>query len=201
MTQLDEHSRFVWANDILCNGDLQCITLFYKQQTNQYLAPFLSMYSAQRDTNYLATFSGLSNLYYDSTGNFAREFATPYGNILDLLAIDSSGNVQEYANTQPMCSGNALNNCLYMGLTAAFIRTDGDFFDSRNTLLLDKIPQNTATLVGYLYGGLLSTVQTIFPTDGSSSPAVPTNAIYAVYINLADSEINWSNITNIYQVI
>ena len=183
---------FVWTNGISFNANLQSNDNFINQQANQYLSPSISMYSASNDRMYAATFSGLSNLYWATSG-LIYDNSTPYGNILDLVSSDALGNVQEYANLQPMCSGQPLSACLYMGLGAIFVPS-GNNFDSREILLLDQLPQNTQTLVGYIYAGLITQDQEIF-----SSPNTVTNQVYAVYITPAVSgAVNWTNISNLY---
>ena len=183
----------VWTNGILFNGDLQDNSSFINQQANQYLSPYLPMYSANQNISYVATFSGLSNLYW-STSGLIYDGTTPYGNILDLISADASGNVQEYANLQPMCSGQPLASCLYMGLDALFIPT-GNAYDARYILQLDQLPQDSPTLVGYIYAGLVSPGIEIF----SPPQSTVTNQIYAVYAAPAVSNtINWTNISNLY---
>ncbi len=190
-------NALVWTNGIYFGANLQPASMnnnFINQQANQYLSPNLSMYSVSNNQSYAATFSGLSNLYWATNGlNYNN--STLYGNILDLISYDSSGNVQEYANLQPLCSGQPLASCLYMGLAGEFI-PNGSFYDSRHILQLDQLPQNTPTLVGYVYGGLVSTQQAIFTNP--PSPSVASNQVYAVYVTPAGSSTNWQNITNLF---
>ncbi len=187
-------NAFVWTNGINFSANIQANSNFINQQANQYLSPSLPMYSANANTTYVATFSGLSNLYWGASG-LVNDTTTPYGNILDLISSDGSGNVQEYANLQPMCSGQPLPSCLYMGLAAHFIPVANNY-DSRSILQLDQLPQNSSTLVGYVYGGLISTVQNIFVTP---DPTSATNKVYAVYVTPSGSgSVNWQNVTNLY---
>lgn len=183
-------NALVWTNIISFNADILGNNNVLNQQGNQYLAPFLAMYQQSKGLSFVATFSGLSNLYWTTSG-LVYNNQTNYGNVLDLISIDAAGQAQEYVNLQPLCSGQPLSSCLYMGLMAKFIPY-GNFFDSRGMLLLDQLPQNTPTLVGYLYGGLLSSVQVIF-TGGS----YVTNNLYAVYVTPAgDGSAHWLNVTN-----
>ncbi|MDR3476741.1 MAG: hypothetical protein P4M14_01755 [Gammaproteobacteria bacterium] len=184
----------VWTNGINFNSNLQSNDNFINQQANQYLSPHLSMYSANSNTSYVASFSGLSNLYWGANG-LVFDNTTPYGNVMDLISADASGNVQEYANLQPLCSGQPLASCLYMGLSAEFIQAPSQNYDNRFILQLDQLPQTTPTLVGYIYGGLLSPSQTIFGTNQS----YVTNQVYAVYVVPTGSNtVSWKNITNLY---
>ena len=132
-------------------------------------------------------------MYWSSSG-LVNNPTTPYGNILDLIRVDAAGNTQEYANLTPMCSGQPLSNCLYMGLGALFIPVD-HYYDNRHILQLDELPQDTPTLVGYIYGGLVSTGQDIF----GASPNAVTNQVYEVYVTPSKvGAVNWQNITNLY---
>ena len=194
------NDALVWTNGITFNSAMQANDNFINQQANQYSSAHLSMYSANKGIAYVATFSGLSNLYW-STSGLIYDNSTPYGNILDLISSDASGNVQEYANIQPMCSGQPLASCLYMGLGAEFIPVP-NYFDSRSILQLDQLPQNSKTLVGYVYAGLLSTSQDIFtlppPIPGPPGPSYVTNQVYAVYVvPAAPGGVNWKNVTNL----
>lgn len=197
------NDALVWTNGITFNSAIQSNDNFINQQANQYSTSHLSMYSASSRTSYVATFSGLSNLYW-STNGLIYDNSSPYGNILDLISSDASGMVQEYANFQPMCSGLPLESCLYMGLGAEFIPVS-NYFDSRSILQLDQLPKNTKTLVGYIYAGLVSTSQDIFslpPPPNPPNPPSPsyvTNQVYAVYVvPSGPSGTSWKNITNLF---
>jgi hypothetical protein len=191
----------VWTNTINFDGNIQANGNFLNQQANQYFAPNLSMYSSSGNKSYIATFSGLSNLYWGASG-LVNDTSTPYGNILDLIAYNgATGAVQEYANTAPLCSGQPVASCLYMGLAGIFIPTDNaTYFDSRHILQLDQLPKKVKTLVGYVYAGMLSPDQDIFTsTPPPNGPSYTTNRIYAVYLVPSGSgSVTWKNITNLY---
>lgn len=196
-------NALVWTNGISFNENMQSNDNFINQQANQYVSSRLPMYSARKNVSYLATFSGLSNLYWSVNG-LTYDNTTPYGNILDLITTDGAGVVQEYANLTPMCSGQPLVTCLYQGLTAKFIPI-AHYYDSRGILQLDQLPLNSKTLVGYIYGGLLSPEQNIFALPpppnppNPPSPSYATNQIYAVYVTPSTAgELSWKNITNRY---
>lgn len=196
------NDAFVWTNGILFDETIQSNDRFINQQANQYSSANLSMYSASKNIAYVATFSGLSNLYW-ATNGLIFDNTTPYGNILDLISSDATGNVREYANFQPMCSEQPLASCLYMGLGAEFIPI-ASYFDNRSILQLDQLSPNTKTLVGYVYAGLLSTEQNIFalpppPQPNPPSPTYATNQVYAVYVTPSGpGALSWKDITNLY---
>lgn len=185
----------VWTNGITITEDLQTNDNFIiNQKANQYEAANLPMYSRSNNFSYVATFGGLSNLYW-STKGLVYDGTTPFGNILDVISRDAVGNVQEFVNLKPVCSGNPLNNCLYMGLLTKFIPMM-NYFDGRGILQLDQLHQDNATLVGYLYGGLASYQQEIF-TDPIPSPSFASNAVFAVYVIPAGTRVSeWQNVTN-----
>lgn len=200
------NDALVWTNGITFDDTLQNNDNFINQQANQYSSAHLSMHSKMNETAYVATFSGLSNLYWatgSSLAYLAYDNTTPYGNILDLISSGASGNVQEYANLKPMCSGQPLASCLYMGLSAEFIPVN-KYYDKRSILQLDQLPPNTQTLVGYIYAGLLSPDQIIFtlpppPPPNPPGPSYPTNQVYAVYVTPeAPLNVDWQNITNLH---
>lgn len=187
----------VWTNGIIFNDDLQYDSHFMSQQGNQYVNAHLAMYSAKHKLSYVATFGGLSNLYW-STSGLKYDNTTPYGNILDLISADRAGDVREYVNLKPLCSGKPLEKCLYMGLAAAFIPVE-KYYDRRGILQLDELPKHAPTLVGYIYGGLVSTSQEIFPNPPNPDDNFVTNQVYAVYIEPSVfGKLNWQNVTNQY---
>lgn len=192
----------VWTNGITFDSSLQSNDNFINQQANQYNSAHLSMHS-NNGIDYVATFSGLSNVYW-SPGGLQYDNTTPYGNILGLIRSDGAGNVQEYANFLPVCSGQPLASCLYMGIGAEFIPVDA-YFDQRSILQLDQLPANKKTLVGYVYAGLVSTQQDIFalpPPPSPPNPPSPTytsNQVYAVYVTPSEpGALTWKNISNLY---
>lgn len=182
----------VWTNGISFDQNLISNDHVITQQANQYEAPLLSMYSAQAQKTYVTTFGSLSNTYWTSGGLF-YDNTTPYGNILDMISIGSN-DAAEYANLQPVCSGQPLASCLYMGIGTAFIHA-GNFYDARKILQLDALPMDTPVLVGYLYGGLVSTGQEPFGT----SPTEASNSVYAVYVTRKNQGVaEWQTITNLF---
>ncbi len=187
-----QDTALVWTNGILFNELIQANNSFINQQANQYSDGVFSMYSSKMNASYAVSMSGLSNLYW-SPGGLIFDNTTPYGNILDLISVDANSHVHEFANLAPLCSGQPLQNCLYMGLSANFVRVD-EFYDERGILLLDTLPQNSPTLVGYLYGGLVSTVQQPF-----GGPNQVSNQVYEIYVTPSTTDtINWQNITNLF---
>lgn len=186
------NNALVWTNGISFTSDLTANNNFINQQANQYSAALLPMYSQSMGMSYVATFSGLSNLYWSASG-LVYDNTTPYGNILDLISADAQGVTQEYANLTPVCGGQPLATCLYSGLVANFVAVD-QYYDARGMLQLDQLPKNTATLVGYVYGGLVSSTQDIFGFPNQS-----TNQVYGVYVNPDGSgRVSWQNVTNQY---
>lgn len=183
----------VWTNGIIFNQHIEYDSNFMSQQANQYANANLAMYSAKTDTSYVATFAGLSNLYWSQDG-LVYDNTTPYGNILDLISADHHG-VREYVHFDPMCSDKPLIKCLYMGIGAEFIPAN-DYYDHRGVLELDELPSHHKTLVGYIYGGLVSYSQE--PFDDTDETFV-TNQVYEVYVKpSAQGKVDWQNVTNVY---
>jgi|GEM_PF-4130089 len=191
----------VWTNGIMFDGNLVANSNFINQQANQYADAHLSMHS-NSGVDYVANFSGLSNLFW-ATDGLKYDNTTPYGNLLSLIRSDSSGSVREYAHFKPVCSDQPLASCLYMGIGAAFIPA-GNFYDSRGILQLDQLP-NAKTLVGYVYAGLVSTEQDIFALPpppnppNPPSPSAASNQVYAIYVTPSQpGAMSWKDITNLY---
>jgi hypothetical protein len=63
-------------------------------------------------------------------------------------------------------------------------------------LQLDALPQNTPTLIGYMYGGMISTVPNPFNDE---TVAHVTNQVYEVYVTPNGTGANaWVNISGLY---
>ncbi|MFA6301994.1 MAG: hypothetical protein WC627_02535 [Legionella sp.] len=180
----------VWTNAIMFDSQLQSYDHVLNQQANQYSSSILPMYSQASKLSYVATFSGLSNLYWEN-GELVYNIDTNYGNILDLVRSDEHGKGQEYVNVTPIV-GASPN--IYIGLVANFLPVDNDtYYDGRGILQLDALPQTTPTLIGYFYGGLIAATQEIF-----GFPNQATNQVYAIYVTPSvPGTVNWQNVTNL----
>jgi hypothetical protein len=185
-------NALVWTNGIIFDRNLHHNDNFINQQGNQYASSHLAMYSSTLDTSYVATFGSLSNLFWTTEG-LKYDDTTPYGNIMDLISADAHRHVREYVNNQPLCSDQPLENCLYMGIGTEFIPI-ARYYDHRDILELDQLPAHEKTLVGYIYGGLISFSQEPF-TPGQQSFA--TNNVYGVYVQPhTHGKVNWEDVTN-----
>lgn len=182
-----------WTNVIginANNGGVQYDNNWMIQQANQYNNAFISMYDATRTTSYVATFAGLSDLYWDQNNNLVYTSATPYGNILDMISYKTSGAKQEYVNSTPVYNTTSQQNVpLYMGLGTGFLKA-GNYYDNNDVLHLENM--RGKTLVGYLYGGVISSSQDIFHQNNSAA----TNQVYAVYVTPNVGDKSWINVTN-----
>lgn len=197
-----QNNPLVWDNAITFNEKLDYNQNFITQQANQYADGFLSMYSQNSATSYIATFSGLSNMYWSNnstTKNLISDNTTPYGNIMGLISIPAKSSKQEFANKMPICleySSSAPCD-FYMGLGAVFIPT-GNYYDNHSILQLDTLT-NDDTMVGYLYGGIISESNTIFvPGPLPQNGVRAANIIYEVHIdkNIQNSNEFWQNLNN-----
>ncbi len=185
----------VWTNGIMFDGQINSNDNFIEQQGNQYAAPHLAMHSRNTSTSYVATFSGLSNLYWNDTNELIYDDTTPYGNILDLISSSYSGDAREYVNLKPIYNANPRDPHIYTGLSAIFIPIE-KYYDQRDVLQLDKLPPHSKTMVGYIYGGLISTTNT--PFDNLDGVEV-TNQVYEVYVETnAAGKVFWQNVTNVF---
>ena len=182
----------VWTNVISINGDLSYNNNFLNQQANQYRNGFLSMHSVATGYSYLATFSGISTLYWDESGNLNYNANAPFGNILELISYDGNSHAsREYANLTPLCVYKSDGSCVYVGADADFVPVnDNNIFDNRGILNMDAITKKT--LVGYLYGGIVADTQSVFFTGGSNA----SNYIFAVYVTPPSINGTWKDITN-----
>lgn len=183
---------YPWTNVIAFDKDLNYTNSFLNQQANQYDDAILSIHSSSNNTSYVATFGGLSSLYWSKDWKLTYDNTWPYGNVLELIRYDgNSKTVNDFANTKPLCSGYPLESCQYNGADAQFIRSNDTFYDYRDVLDIDRL--SGPTLVGYVYGGIVSDQQDIFVTPPVSTAS---SQIFAVYVTPQGSNDNWINITN-----
>lgn len=140
----------------------------YHQFFSQYDCATLKMWSASAKSMQTMFFGGIG-LYYVSTSNgtLQKDTGLPFVNTLSVLTRASDGSSSEVYAAPPLPA--------YMGANATFIPSSQAPRQSGEIIALDQITERT--LVGWIYGGILSP-QPQPPNGGTTA----SNAIYEVWL-------------------
>lgn len=142
----------------------------YHQLFSQYECATLKMWSTSAKSMQTIFFGGIG-LYYISTNNgtLQKDTGLPFVNTLSVLTRASNGASSEVYAAMPLPS--------YMGANATFIPSPKAPLQSGSgeIIALDQITEKK--LVGWIYGGILSS-QTQPPNGGTTA----SNAIYEVWL-------------------
>lgn len=154
----------------------------YHQLFSQYECATLKMWSASAKSMQTMFFGGIG-LYYISTNNgtLQKDTGLPFVNTLSVLTRAGNGTSSEVYNATPLPA--------YMGANAAFVPNPKAPLQSGEIIALDQI--TAKTLVGWIYGGILSP-QPQPPSGGT----VASSAIYEVWLTPGTPPAGyWNSVT------
>ncbi len=149
----------------------------FKQGMNHYNCPNFGLYSGQSKEMFAVLPGGISFGYF-SGGVFTTDFEIPFTNQITTIKIDQENKYTQHLmnNEYPVIASTGSNpgNQLLFGAEAVFIPKDGIPLYGNSVIQLDALPK-TPTVIGYIVGGIMSTLQnTNFITDSTASPYVFT---------------------------
>jgi len=130
----------------------------YGQFMSLYNCPLIPAWSAKSRTMYTTFFGGISAFYIDRTGRLERDTGLPFVDSISTLVRNGSGASSECVHSLKM-PGLLGADMAYIPATEGVVQLDAT---------------KSQTLVGYLYGGILSQAAIKGATDASSNA-------YAVY--------------------
>jgi len=147
----------------------------FKQGMNNYVCATAGLFSEKHQNMYNLFFGGISFEYYDD-GSFATDPALPFINQVTTIARQSNGHFKQYLMdaSYPYIESTASNpgNQLLFGAGADFIPAEGLQAYSNGVIKLDALGKHH-TLLGYIVGGIQSTVpNTTTISDSSASPYI-----------------------------
>ncbi len=147
----------------------------FKQGMNNYVAPYVSLFSKKSGEMFTLLFGGLSYLIY-SGGSFSEDPQIPFINSVTTIKIDSQGDFSQYImnNEYPVIESEFANfgNLLFFGTSATFFPASGLSLFPNQVVSLDSIGSEPV-LLGYIVGGIQSTyANTTEITDSSASPYI-----------------------------
>lgn len=148
----------------------------FKQAMNHYNCPTFGLYSAHTKEMYVVFPGGISYGFFDQ-GLFTTDSEFPFINQVTTIKIDQEYRYSQYLMREeyPSLLSTESNpgNQLLFGAEAQFFPADKVPLFSNGVLELDRITE--PTIVGYIAGGIMSTLpNTSSASDSSSSPYVFT---------------------------
>lgn len=144
----------------------------FTQLLSHYHSAKIPMYDSINNTMHTIFFGGMAQYYYDADGNLVDDENVPFVKTISRVTRLADGTYEEVKLDIEMPT--------LVGAGAEFIPVDNYF--SEEILSFDELPEDSKTLVGYIYGGIRSTELNIFFTnDGTQSFA--SNTIFKVYID------------------
>lgn len=166
----------------------------FNQYLSQYHSAILPIYDTADKTMHTIFFGGMSQYTLDGNGNLIQDDNVPFVNTISKVTRFSDGSMNESKLSIEMPS--------LLGSGSEFIPlTDDNIFIDSEIVNLNNLPVGS-TLVGYIYGGIESTLENIFfINDGTQSSA--SDQIFKVSINkstLAVEEIKLES-DNIFNLI
>ncbi|MCB1148858.1 MAG: hypothetical protein KDK48_01725 [Chlamydiia bacterium] len=139
----------------------------FKQAMNNYNCPAFGLYSVATEEMFAVFPGGISFGYFDG-GVFTTDSEIPFINQVTTIRIDN-----EEKFTQHLMSAEYPGPLLY-GAEAQFFPAANTPLFYNGVIQLDALPK-TPTVIGYIVGGIMSTVpNTSSPADSTASPAVFT---------------------------
>lgn len=130
----------------------------FKQAMNLYQSATINMYSLSTNTSHNVLLGGLSLFNYDSAnGTFTFDDEAPWSGQTTDVVRDASGNYSQYLLQSAFYptltySGNTTTNLFGGG--AQFLPASGLPLLSNGMIDMDSLANNT--LLGYIYGGIMS---------------------------------------------
>jgi len=158
--------------DVLPTG--HTLNSSFTQYLSQYHSAKMPVYDSTNNAMHTVFYGGLSQYTLDAANNLIQDDNVPFVKTISRVTRLSDGSMQEVKLNIEMPA--------LLGTGAEFIPIyDTNYYIDEEILRINNIPFNK-TLVGYIYGGIESTLDNIFfINDGTQSSA--SNQIFKVFIN------------------
>ncbi|MEZ4798879.1 MAG: T9SS type A sorting domain-containing protein [Flavobacteriales bacterium] len=150
----------------------------FSQYLNQYHTASMAMYSASNNQSAHIFFGGISQYYYDETGNLVNDVNVPFSKNISAVERNSSNEFSEFLVGQMPA---------YLGASAEFLPVNNEALWLANGVLNFDALTSTPTLVGYILGGIESSEANIFWINTGVESWASTK-IYEVYITAGITE-------------
>lgn len=147
------------------------VSNFFSQYYNHYHCAHIPIYSASNNEMHTVFFGGIAQ-YYDSIGILVQDNNVPFVKTIARVTRTANSKMAEYKLPIEMPA--------LLGTGSEFIPLDTVPHYSNEVFKLDDFTADT-TLVGYIFGGISSTVSNIFFTNtGTQSSA--SSQIFKVFV-------------------
>ncbi|MCX6990019.1 MAG: hypothetical protein NTX49_02980 [Chlamydiae bacterium] len=173
----------IWTVPVLINGDGSSFMPdpsnpnTFKQGMNNYSSAHLGLFSKKTGDMFMLLFGGMSYLLPDQTTNAE----IPFVNTVTTVKIDAQGNMGQYlmGNTYPVINSVVVNpgNVLLFGAEARFIPESNIPSFANGVISLDSLG-STRTLLGYIVGGIQSTL----PNTNNQGDSAASPYIFSVFL-------------------
>ncbi len=178
---------FLNSVDIDTNG--HAVNNSFTQYYNHYHCANVPIYDSVTDEMHTVFFGGMAQ-YYDDGGMLVQNDSVPFVKTIARVTRDASGDMAEYKMPIEMPD--------YFGSGSEFIWADNVNLIDGKILDLKSVTADT-TLIGYIFGGIISTAPNIFwINDGSQSAA--SNEVFEVYLiksSLGLDELNEQSVSSL----
>lgn len=150
--------------------------LTFKQGMNNYASPVAGLFSKKTQDMYMIVFGGITFGYFEN-GIFKTDFEFPFTNEVTTIKLDKHGTFTQYImeNQFPTIISTYSNpgNTLLFGAGGDFIPNSHLKLYRNDVIDLDHFPKKHSTVLGYIVGGIQSTLpNTNTITDSAASPYI-----------------------------
>jgi len=146
----------------------------FKQGMNNYISATTTLYSKEREENYILLLGGMTFGYFEN-GVFLTDSEIPFTNEITSVRIDKEGKFEQFLmeGEFPVIPSTGTNpgNTLLFGSGAEFLPADNVPLYLNGVIRYDDLDK--PVLIGYIVGGIMSTLpNTNTREDSTASPYV-----------------------------
>lgn len=151
----------------------------FKQGMNTYNCANISLYSEEKDENFILLFGGISLLYKDGK-DIKKDTAFPFINAVTTLSVKENRIKHQYLmeNSFPKIQYPGKETISYFGANAKFIPIKHKNI-TKDVICYDSLKDNREILIGHIVGGIQSSARNTGGVDGSS---MASPYIFNVYL-------------------
>ncbi|MBA3238197.1 MAG: hypothetical protein H0T62_07625 [Parachlamydiaceae bacterium] len=148
----------------------------FKQGMNNYVSANIGLFTKNAEEMFTILLGGISYGFFEN-GQFQTSNELPFINQVTAIKRDNSGHFKQYLLKveYPVILSTQSNsgNPLLFGAAAEFVPAEGLSAFKNGVLKLDKLLHKRSTLIGYIVGGIQSTVpNTSNRSDSAASPYI-----------------------------
>ena len=148
----------------------------FKQAMNNYVCAAVGLFSKESAEMFNVFFGGISFGFFNSNGVFTTDSELPFINQITTVKISKHDKFEQFLmnSEYPVIPSTGSNpgNPLLFGAGALFVLPENAPKYSNNVLKFDEVSSGP-TLIGYIVGGIMSTVpNTESASDSAASPYI-----------------------------